>query len=249
MTSRILVFIYGIVAYALFLGAFLHAINFLGYWDNPISMIAREEAPFGTAIFIDMVLLSLFALQHSIMARLSFKKWWTKIMPEHLERSTYVLLASLCLFLMFFQWRSMDGVIWDVENLFFRNLLSGLFWVGWLTVLLSTFMTSHFDLFGLRQVTLYLRGRKYTPIEFNFSFFYKHIRHPIMLGFIIAFWATPTMTADHLLFALVTTVYILIAIQLEERDLISIYGEGYQKYCREVSMLVPFPKKNQREGN
>lgn len=179
------------------------------------------------------------------MARPGFKNWWTKFIPVHLERSTYVLLSSLLLFLLFWQWRPMPSIVWNVEGSIGNALLTGIFWLGWLTVLMSTFMINHFDLFGLRQVYLNMKNQEYTYLPFSTKFLYNFVRHPIMLGFIIAFWATPYMTVGHLLFAVATTGYILIALQLEERDLVKIHGSYYQNYKLKVSMLIPFRKKNQ----
>ena len=198
------------------------------------------EAPFMTALLINAALLGLFAAQHSVMARPAFKNWWTKYVPRPVERSTYVLLASLALVLLFWQWRPMPGVVWSVRNAAGSYALLALAAVGWLTVLLSTYIINHFDLFGLRQVYLNLRGGEYTHLPFKVSAFYKFIRHPLLLGFIIAFWATPVMTVGHLVFAVATTAYMLIAIRLEERDLESFHSE-YAEYKRQVPMLIPLP--------
>jgi methanethiol S-methyltransferase len=191
------------------------------------------------ALLIDVGLLGLFALQHSIMACPAFKRWWTTFVPAPVERSTYVLFSSLALLLLFWQWQSMGGTIWHVENSTARLLLYGLFTFGWLLVLVSTFLINHFDLFGLRQVYLYLRGKEYTALNFATPWPYKLVRHPLYVGWLFAFWATPTMTAAHLVFALVTTAYILIAIRLEEQDLLAAHGEAYAEYRRHVPMLVP----------
>ena len=241
--GRIGIFVYGLVSYLFFLVAFLYAIGFVGNMWVPKSVDTGPETPLTTALVVNVILLGLFAIQHNVMARPWFKKWWTVFVPQEAERSTFVLFASLLLLLLYWQWRPMPGIVWSVENVAGRFILEALFWLGWLTVLLSTFMINHFDLFGLRQVTLHLQGQRYKPLEFKTSGLYKLVRHPLMLGFIVAFWSTPTMTHGHLLFAVVTTVWILISIQIEERDLIKFHGEQYQAYRKETSMLLPFRKR------
>lgn len=241
--ARILTFLYGIIAYAVFFVTFLYAIGFVGNIIVPKSIDSGVQGVFTKSILINVILLGLFAVQHSVMARPAFKRWWTKIIPETIERSTYVLLSSLLLALLFWLWQPMTGLIWDINNVFGSSILTGLFWLGWIIVLLSTFMINHFDLFGLRQVFLYLQKKEYTSVEFKSPALYRYMRHPIMTGFIIAFWATPQMTTGHLLFAIATTAYILIGIQLEERDLLKFYGESYNQYRRQVSMLIPILRK------
>jgi methanethiol S-methyltransferase len=242
--GRTLAFVYGIISYLIFLITFLYAIGFVGNIFVPKSIDSGgAESSFGTALLINAALLGLFALQHSVMARPAFKAWWTKFVSKPIERSTYVLLSSLALVLLFWQWRPMPSVVWSVENVAGRYALMAFFWIGWLLVLLSTFIINHFDLFGLRQVYLHQRGSEYVPLSFRVSAFYKFVRHPLLLGFVIAFWSTPRMTVGHLVFAIATTAYMLIAIQLEERDLVRFHGEEYIAYKQQVPMLVPLPGK------
>lgn len=241
--GRILAFVYGAVSYLIFFITFLYAIGFVGDLVVPKAIDSGAPAPMIQALIINALLLGVFAVQHSVMARPGFKRWWTKIVPQVVERSTYVLLSSLALILLFWQWRPITDVIWSVENVAGRYILWAIFFLGWAIVLTSTFLINHFDLFGLRQVYLYQRGKQYSHVGFRTPFLYRVVRHPIMLGFIIAFWATPRMTLGHLIFAIATTAYILIALQLEERDLASIHGTTYEEYRRQVSMLLPLPKK------
>jgi len=241
--SRTLAFVYGAICYVIFLFAFLYVIGFVGNVVVPKSVDTGAEGPLVTALIIDGVLLSLFAVQHSVMARQWFKKKWTQIIPEPIERSTYVLLASLILLLMFWQWQPIRTVVWDVENSTGRLLLKGLFWIGWGSVLFSTYLIDHFALFGMKQVTNYQKGVQGESLPFKTPALYKMTRHPLYLGFIVAFWSTPHMTVGHLFFAIMTTAYILVAIQFEERDLISFYGEQYRNYRQKVSMLIPMPPR------
>lgn len=239
MFSRVTTFLYGVVSYLIFFATFLYAIGFLGNVVVPKSIDSGRTAPLGAALLIDAGLLAIFAVQHSVMARPWFKRIWTRVIPKQAERSTYVLISSLALILLFWLWQPIGGVVWTVEQPALRTVLYGLFALGFGIVLLSTFLINHFDLFGLRQVYLYLRGKEYTQLRFGTPLLYRHVRHPLYLGWLLAFWATPTMTIAHLFFAIATTAYIFMAIQFEEKDLLDTFGEDYRRYREHVPMIVP----------
>jgi protein-S-isoprenylcysteine O-methyltransferase Ste14 len=239
LVRRLGVLTYGVVSYAIFFATFCYALGWVGNLWVPKSM---DSAPVGSvwqALLVNTLLLAVFAVQHSVMARPAFKRWFTRLIPESAERSTYVQLSSLALLFMFWQWQPMGGVIWNVENATGRFLLHAMFGFGWLLVLATTFLINHFDLFGLRQVWFFAREKEYRPLGFVTPGPYRWVRHPLYVGWLCAFWFTPTMTTAHLLFALATTSYILIAIQLEERDLVDIHGPSYAEYRRRVPMLIP----------
>jgi methanethiol S-methyltransferase len=241
--KRVLFFIYGILSYLVFFFTFLYAVGFVGNLVVPKTIDSGFQGGTGSALLVNILLLALFALQHSIMARRPFKKWWAKIVPVEIERSTYVLFSSIVLILMFYFWRPVTDVIWNVESTALADILWALYFFGWFFVLTGTFLINHFNLFGLQQVYWALKKQDQQYPKFVTPFYYKFVRHPLMLGFIIAFWAAPVITAGHLLFAIATTGYILIAIQLEERDLVSYHGEAYKRYQREVSQIIPMPQK------
>ncbi len=238
MTRRIAIFSFGVISYAIFFATFLYSIGFLINVGVPKSMDSDPSGSLGVSLLIDLALLSVFAVQHSLMARPFFKRWMTRYVPEEAERSVYVLASSLAMILMFWQWRPLGGTIWNVSDPVGQALLYGGFAFGFGLVLVSTFLINHFDLFGLRQSWLALIGKPYTKLTFVTPWPYKVVRHPLYVGWFFAFWCTPTMTATHLVFALMTSAYILVAIQLEERDLKTMHPE-YADYARKVPMLVP----------
>lgn len=232
---------YGAVAYVAFLATFLYAIGFVEGLVVPKGIDDGTETSVAVAVAINLVVLTVFALQHSIMARPWFKRWWTRLVPQPIERTTYVLFATAALALVMWQWRPLPDVVWSIEGQPWRGLVYGVSLLGWGVVLSSTFMIDHFDLFGLKQVTRHLRGREQTSPRFQTPLLYRVVRHPLMLGFLVAFWAAPTMTVGHLLFAAITTAYILVALQLEEHDLVAALGHRYLDYRQRVPMLLPRP--------
>jgi protein-S-isoprenylcysteine O-methyltransferase Ste14 len=241
--KKTIIFIYGILSYFIFLIAFLYAIGFIGNIMVPKSIDSGAETTLFSSLLINVILLSVFALQHSIMARPTFKKWFTTIISPAIERSTYILLSSLSLLLIYWQWQPITTIVWKTESPIVTIVLTAIFFLGWLIVLLSTFMINHFELFGLAQIFDNLKNKQTPNPKFQTKYLYRIVRHPIMLGFLIAFWATPTMTVGHLLFTVVTTIYILIAVKyLEEKDLKKFIGEKYEAYQQEVPMIVPFTK-------
>ena len=238
--GRFIAFLYGLVAYLVFFFTFLYAIDFVNGLAVPKTIDTGAVVPVAEALIVNLLLMSLFAIQHSVMARRQFKEWWTQYVPKSIERSTYVLLASLTLVLLFWQWRPMPDIVWQVTNTQAAAAVTALAFVGWLLVLTSTFLINHFELFGLHQVANNLAGREMAPPRFKTPVLYKVVRHPIYLGFIIAFWAAPVMTVGHALFAAVTTAYIFVGIFLEERDLTELFGDDYRRYKERVSMLIPW---------
>lgn len=241
--KRYLIIGYGGAAYLLFLAAFLYLVGFVGNFLVPRTVDHGLPAPLGEAVLINVLLVGAFGVQHSVMARPAFKALWTRFVAPSIERSTYVVLSSAVLVLLYWQWRTMPAVIWDVRLPAGRLLVWAVFWLGWAIALAATFMVSHFDLFGLRQVYLAWRGKPYTHITFHVRWLYRLVRHPLMLGFFIAFWAAPTMTAGHLLFSIAMSGYILIAVQFEERNLVEALGDQYRDYRRDVPMLLPRPHR------
>ena len=240
--GRFIIFLYGLVSYIVFFVTFLYAIAFVSGLMVPKTIDAGTVVPLAEALIVNILLMSLFAVQHSVMARKQFKQWWTQYVPKSVERSTYVLFASLALVLLFWQWRPIPAVAWQVGNPQIAMAITALSFLGWLIVLTSTFLINHFELFGLHQVANNLAGRSMPEPRFRTPLYYNFVRHPIYLGFIIAFWAAPVMTVGHLLFAAVTTAYIFVGILLEERDLVDLFGDDYRRYKDRVSMLVPWRK-------
>ena len=235
--------LYGIVAYSFTLGALLYLIGFVGNLIVPKSIDTGTAGPLLQSVIVNTMLIGLFAIQHSVMARQGFKRWWTRIVPASVERSTYVLFASFALLILYWQWQPIPAVIWRIDQPQIAIAISGVSLGGWLIVLTSTFLISHFELFGVHQVVNNLSGKELPALRFRTPFLYNFVRHPIYLGFLIAFWATPNMTAGHLLFAGVTTIYVLIGIMLEERDLTAMFGDDYRRYRDRVAMLLPWRSK------
>jgi len=231
---------YGLVSYVIFFVTFLYAIGFVTNLVVPKTIDSGAVVPLGEAIVVDLVLMSIFAIQHSVMARQGFKLWWTRFVPRAVERSTFVLFSSLALILLYWQWCSIPTTVWDIANPRIALAVTALGLVGWFVVLLSTFLINHFELFGLQQVFSHFMGREMPTPSFHEPLFYRFVRHPIYLGFVIAFWAAPVMSVGHLLFAAVTTAYMLVAIVLEERDLVSVFGDQYRNYRGRVPMLLPW---------
>jgi protein-S-isoprenylcysteine O-methyltransferase Ste14 len=243
--KRLVAFVYGVICYAAFFVTLLYSVGFLGNFGVPKSIDSGPEGDLFTALAIDAALLALFALQHSIMARRWFKRAWTRIVPEPVERSTYVLFSSAAMLFMFWQWRPIGGVIWTIDAGLAKTVILGLYAAGIMIVLISTCLINHFDLFGLRQVYLYLIGRKYTSLEFRTPFFYRYVRHPLYVGWLLTFWSAPTMTVAHLFFAVMTTAYIFVAIRFEEADLMKVHGDKYRRYRNQVPMIIPALRDSQ----
>jgi protein-S-isoprenylcysteine O-methyltransferase Ste14 len=243
MFKRLSIFLYGIICYAVFFATFLYAIGFIGNFGVPRTLDSSPGENFGASLLVDLGLLGLFAVQHSVMARPVFKRWFTRVVPESAERSTYVLFSSLALIALFALWQPLGGMVWTVQDATIRGAIWGAFAFGWMLVLVATFLINHFDLFGLRQVWLQLAGKPYTHLAFGTPGPYKLVRHPLYVGWLFVFWSTPTMTVSHLVFAIMTTAYILVAIQFEERDLVAHLGQDYRSYRERVPMLIPFMRK------
>lgn len=240
LAGRVCALLYGFTAYLAFFATILYAIGFVADFFVPKTIDSGPAGSITEAVTVNLLLMSVFAIQHSVMARPQFKQWWTQYVPKSVERSTYVMLANLALVLLFWQWRPIPDVVWQVADPQTAAALTGLSMVGWLIVLTSTFLINHFELFGLHQVASNLTGQPMPAPHFRTPLYYKFVRHPIYLGFLIAFWSAPTMTAGHLLFAAVTTAYIFVGILLEERDLVDLFGDDYRRYRQRVSMLLPW---------
>ncbi|MFM2305103.1 MAG: hypothetical protein RLZZ135_2515 [Cyanobacteriota bacterium] len=245
--GRFAAFLYGLVCYAISFVTLLYTVGFVGNFAVPRSIDSAPVIAWHTALLVDAALLGVFSIQHSVMARQGFKSWWTQFIPKPIERSTYILFTSLCLIALFYFWQPIGGSVWNVTKPIGVAILYTLFALGWLLVLGTTFLINHFDLFGLRQVWFYLRGKEYTQLKFATPSLYKVVRHPLYVGLLFAFWSTPTMTVTHLVFAAIATAYILVGIQFEERDLVDIHGNAYADYRRQVPMLVPFLHRRQHE--
>lgn len=245
--AGVIAVLYGVAAYAIFLGSFGYAVGFVGNVVVPKSIDSGAAGSPVEAIVVNVVLLGLFAVQHSVMARPAFKRLWARIVPESIERSTYVLLASLVLLLLYWQWRPIPGPVWSVENTILVAVIKAAFWLGWAILVISTHLINHFEMFGLAQVFAALRKNEPPALVFKTPFFYKWVRHPIYAGFLLAFWATPSMTWGHLLFSIGSTGYILLGILLEERDLVALFGDQYRRYRKQVGMLIPWPGRNLSE--
>jgi len=241
--------LYGICAYVIFLVTFAYAIAFAGNIVVPKTIDSGTPGPLIEALIVNVALLGVFAVQHSVMARQGFKRWWTRIVPKSVERSTFVVFATAAVALLLWQWRPMPDVIWSVQDPIAVAAIRGVFWLGWVILLVSTFLLNHFELFGLRQVAARLMGWKLPEPQFRTPFLYKRVRHPLYLGFILGFWAAPAMTVGHLLFAVATTGYILIGIFFEERDLVNMFGDQYRRYRQQVSMLIPLPGRRYNESD
>ncbi|HMQ59464.1 MAG TPA: isoprenylcysteine carboxylmethyltransferase family protein [Flavilitoribacter sp.] len=246
--KRLAVLLYGVVSYSVFFGTFLYLIGFVGNLFVPKSIDGNPAVPLPQAILTNIGLVLLFGLQHSIMARQGFKRWWTKFVPKPIERSTFMLFTCLALITLFVFWQPLGGVVWVIENGFAKGVLAASFALGWVVILVSTFLINHFDLFGLRQTWFYFRGQDYRNLPFKTPVLYRFVRHPLYFGFLLAFWSAPVMTVTHLLFSVSITAYILFAIRLEEKDLISFYGEKYRAYRNIVPMIIPFFFKGTAKG-
>lgn len=241
--ARSVAFVYGLTAYGISLVTFLYAIGFVGNLFVAKSIDGVTETSLSAALLVDCALLLLFACQHSLMARARFKAWWSRIVPQPVERSTYVLVSSLLLLFLFRHWQPIAAVVWEVRYPIAQRIVEVLFWLGWIVAAHSSFLIDHWDFLGLRQVWIYARGKPYEPVQFKMPDLYRHVRHPVMMGILTALWAAPVMSLGHLVFAAMSTLYILAGIRLEERDLVALYGEAYREYRRRVPMLIPFTRR------